>query len=333
MTISTNSITSYHIALPQETANGLWCYDYVWDAGLGVVPPKGFVTRRLHPEVDTARMVCPVPKQGLVLVAFQNAGSGSLCNLVRLSSLSCPRVPPDFPYFSSWPSYSPSHSPSRTHSLLYFLASRTPPTLSPPPRSHGPSGVQVRLAIQYGYHLTVLGWEPAMTVRWTNFYLGSKLVSLLTMLKHCSPKWDPETTVVFTDSDVLIQRSASELLSSIQSAGYLTPQFQPDKKRRIVYSTELYNTMNFAADEPMQERRDKYAESLGRNISDYPYPFPNSGLFMGYAPDLRAWLEVLIAYRYKEKVRSVYFTRRSSKGLAGGSRTKCVGPTFELFPV
>mmetsp|Transcript_34044 Transcript_34044/g.78651 ORF Transcript_34044/g.78651 Transcript_34044/m.78651 type:complete len:302 (+) Transcript_34044:1439-2344(+) len=140
-----------------------------------------------------------------------------------------------------------------------------------------------------------------MTVRWTNFYLGSKLVSLLTMLKHCSPKWDPETTVVFTDSDVLIQRSASELLSSIKSAGYLTPQFQPDRKRRIVYSTELYNTMNFAADKPMQGRRDKYAESLGRKVSDYPYPYPNSGLFMGYAPDLKAWLEVLIAYRYKEK--------------------------------
>ena len=153
-----------------------------------------------------------------------------------------------------------------------------------------------------------------MTARWTQFYLGSKLVSLLTMLKHCSPRWDPDTAVVFTDSDVLIQRTASELRESIQSAGYLTSQFQPDKKHRVVYSTELYNTMNSEADKPMHERRDKYADSAGGK--SYPYPYPNSGLFMGHTADLMAWLDELIAYRYHRKVRS-NVTLWLSKGLAG----------------
>ena len=85
--------------MPQNTWNDLWCYDYVWDPGLGAVPPRGFLTSRQLPEVDPSTMVCPEPKNGIVLVAFQNAGSSSLCNLVwprsrmRLApppSLTCP---------------------------------------------------------------------------------------------------------------------------------------------------------------------------------------------------------------------------------------------------
>ena len=128
------------------------------------------------------------------------------------------------------------------------------------------------------------------------------MVSLLALLKHCAAGWAPGTAVVFLDSDVLIQRNASELLEVMRETGILSSEYQPGKRHRVVYSTELYNTMNREADEPMQARRDKFSRERyggGGNAKKFPYAYPNSGLFMGLPTDLMAWLEELMGYRYE----------------------------------
>ena len=99
----------------------------------------------------------------------------------------------------------------------------------------------VQTAVRHKFRVTVIGWEPATTKRWPQYYLGSKLTNLLTLLKCCAGRFSPETLVVFSDSDVLVQRDVIDFVESVRASGVLDSQ--PDKTYRVVYSTELYNTM------------------------------------------------------------------------------------------
>lgn len=51
--------------------------------------------------------------------------------------------------------------------------------------------------------VNVLGWEPRANRRWGEFFFGSKITSILYLLTHCH--YRPETVVIMTDNDVLIQ--------------------------------------------------------------------------------------------------------------------------------